>query len=114
MIAGEERKIDFFAMDLPHSDACLVQAYPAERSEAFCEGHNVGFEFFGGVPRSILYDNTQAGGGAHPALRPATQRTRSPVAGRRVMSDTPEVLLAHHLKALRLRPSLREYDKLAR
>ena len=59
VIAGEERKIHFFAMDLPHSDACLVQAYPAESSEAFCEGHNVGFEFFGGVPRSILYDNSK-------------------------------------------------------
>ena len=41
-------------MDLPHSDACLVQAYPADSSEAFCEGHNVSFEFFGGVQRSIL------------------------------------------------------------
>jgi transposase len=30
VIAGEKRKIQFFAMDLPHSDACLVQAYPAE------------------------------------------------------------------------------------
>ena len=40
VIAGVERKIHFFAMDLPHSDACLVQAYPAESSEAFCEGHN--------------------------------------------------------------------------
>ena len=57
VIAGEECKIHFFAMDLPHSDACLVQAYPAESSEAFCEGHNTSFEFFGGVPRSILYDN---------------------------------------------------------
>ncbi|MGA8568225.1 MAG: IS21 family transposase [Candidatus Binataceae bacterium] len=57
VIASEECKIHFFAMDLPHSDACLVQAYPAESSEAFCEGHNVSFEFFGGVPRSILYDN---------------------------------------------------------
>src|ERR1700726_796033 len=57
VIAGEERKIHFFAMDLPHSDACLVQAYPAETSEAFCEGHNVSFQFFGGVPHSILYDN---------------------------------------------------------
>src|ERR1700682_2333175 len=26
VIAGEECKIHFFAMDLPHSDACLVQA----------------------------------------------------------------------------------------
>jgi transposase len=59
VIAGEERKIHFFAMDLPHSDGCLVQAYPAESTEAFCEGHKVSFEFFGGVPRSILYDNTK-------------------------------------------------------
>jgi hypothetical protein len=27
------------------------------------------------------------------------------------MSDTPQVLLAHHLKALRLPTFLREYDK---
>lgn len=46
-------------MDPPHSDACLVQAYPAETTEAFCDGHNVTFEFFDGVPRSILYDNTK-------------------------------------------------------
>src|SRR5713101_1403439 len=59
VIAGEERKIHFFAMDLPHSDGCLVQAYPAESTEAFCEGHRVSFEFFGGVPRLILYDNTK-------------------------------------------------------
>src|SRR4030081_1449578 len=59
VIACQECKIHFFAMDLPHSDACLVQAYPAESTEAFCEGHNVSFEFFDGVPRSILYDNTK-------------------------------------------------------
>ena len=57
-IAGVERKIHFFAMDLPHSDACFVQAYPAETAEAFCDGHNAAFAFFGKVPRSILYDNT--------------------------------------------------------
>ena len=65
-IAGVERKIHFFAMDLPHSDACFVQAYPAETAEAFCDGHNAAFSFFGKVPRSILYDNTTLGGGAHP------------------------------------------------
>ena len=37
-IAGVERKIHFFAMDLPHSDACFVRAYPAETAEAFCDG----------------------------------------------------------------------------
>src|SRR5215203_1881015 len=57
-IAGVERKIHFFAMDLPHSDACFVRAYPAETTEAFCDGHNAAFAFFGQVPGSILYDNT--------------------------------------------------------
>jgi len=58
-IAGVERKIHFFAVDLPHSDACFVQAYPAETAEAFCDGHNAAFAYFGGVPKSILYDNTK-------------------------------------------------------
>ena len=30
------------------------------------------------------------------------------------MSDTPQLLLAHHLKALKLPTFLREYDKQAR
>src|SRR3954447_6356337 len=59
VIGGVERTIHFFAMDLPHSDACFVQAYPAETTEAFCEGHNAAFGFFGKVPGSILYDNTK-------------------------------------------------------
>jgi transposase len=46
-------------MDLPHSDACFVKAYPAEVAEAFCDGHVAAFAFFGGVPLSILYDNTK-------------------------------------------------------
>ncbi len=58
VIAGIARKINFFAMNPPHSDAFFVKAYPAETSEAFCEGHNAAFGFFGGVLRSILYDNT--------------------------------------------------------
>ncbi len=57
--AGLERKIHFFAFDLPHSDACFVVAYPAETTEAFCDGHVRAFAFFGGVPKSILYDNTK-------------------------------------------------------
>ena len=59
IIAGVERKIHFFAFDLPHSDACFVIAYPAETTEAFCDGHVKAFEFFGGIPLSILYDNTR-------------------------------------------------------
>jgi transposase len=59
VIGGEERRIHFLAVDLPHSDACFVKAYPAETAEAFCDGHTAAFAFFGGVPQSMLYDNTR-------------------------------------------------------
>ena len=45
-------------LDPPHSAGCFVKAYPAETTEAFCDGHVSALSFLGGVPRSILYDNT--------------------------------------------------------
>ncbi len=57
IIAGVERRIHFFIMTLPHSDACFVVAYPSATTEAWLDGHNRAFAFFGGVPQSILYDN---------------------------------------------------------
>jgi transposase len=59
VIAGVEQKAHFQCMDLPHSDDCFVVAFPAENTEAFLEGHNQAFAYFGGVPRTILYDNTR-------------------------------------------------------
>jgi transposase len=58
VIGGVECKLHYFAMSLPHSDAFFIKAYPAETTEAFCDGHNAAFAFFGGVPLSALYDNT--------------------------------------------------------
>jgi len=58
-IDGVECKIHFFVMSLPHSDAVFVKAYPAETTEAFCDGHVSAFAFFGGAPQSIVYDNTK-------------------------------------------------------
>ena len=58
VIAGVEQKGHFLAMDLPHSDAPFVEIFPRETTEAFCQGHVDAFAFFGGVPRSILYDNS--------------------------------------------------------
>lgn len=59
VIGGVEQKAHFLAVSFPHSDACFVKAYPAETTEAFCDGHNAAFAFFGAVPLSILYDNTK-------------------------------------------------------
>jgi transposase len=46
-----------FAMTLPYSDAIFLSLFPRECTEAFLEGHRRAFEFFGGVPRRISYDN---------------------------------------------------------
>ena len=54
-----ESKAHYLVIDLPQSDDAFVQAFPAETSEAFCEGHNEAFRYFGGVPRRIVYDNTK-------------------------------------------------------
>lgn len=59
VIGGEKQRIHFFCLALPHSDAIFVKAYPAETTEAFLDGHVAAFAFFGGVPQSILYDNTK-------------------------------------------------------
>ena len=59
VIGGVEQKAHCFVLDLPHSDGCFVKAYPAETTEAFLDGHVSAFAFLGGVPQSILYDNTK-------------------------------------------------------
>lgn len=38
VIGGLECKIHFFVISLPHSDAIFVKGYPAETTEAFCDG----------------------------------------------------------------------------
>jgi hypothetical protein len=59
IIAGQKVRFHYFCMDLPHSDDAFVKAYCAETAEAFCDGHVSAFAHFGGVPQSILYDNTK-------------------------------------------------------
>jgi transposase len=58
-VAGQLRKVAFFVMALPHSDALFVQAFERECTETFWEGHVRGFDFLGGVPRRITYDNSR-------------------------------------------------------
>jgi transposase len=37
IIDGVEQKAHFFVLDLPHSDACFVRAYPAATAEAWMD-----------------------------------------------------------------------------
>jgi transposase len=57
-LAGQETKVALFVMTLPYSGAIFMQAFPRECTETFLEGHRRAFEFFGGVPRRISYDNS--------------------------------------------------------
>ena len=59
VIDGVEQKAHCFVIDLPHSDGCLVKAYPAETTEAFLDGHDQRSPFWAECPQSILYDNTR-------------------------------------------------------
>ena len=59
VIDGVECKAHDLVVDLPHSDDAVVKAFSAETTEAFCDGHNAAFRYFGGVPRGIVYDNTK-------------------------------------------------------
>ncbi len=56
---GRDIKVMFCVMSLPYSDAFFCQAFPRECTETFQEGHCRAFEFFGGVPTRISYDNSK-------------------------------------------------------
>jgi transposase len=59
LLNGVEVKVALFVMTLMYSDAVFCCVFPRECSETFLEGHRRAFEFFGGVPRRIAYDNTK-------------------------------------------------------
>ena len=56
----ERQSARMFIMTLPFSNARFVACFPRETLEFFLEGHRRAFEFFGGVPRRITYDNLKA------------------------------------------------------
>lgn len=57
-LAGPETKVALFVRALPFSGAPFVQAFPSEYIEKFLEGHRRLFEYFGGVPKRIDYDES--------------------------------------------------------
>jgi transposase len=58
-VAGQLRRVVFFVMALGYSDAFFVMAFERECTETCWEGHIKAFDFFGGVPRRISYDNSK-------------------------------------------------------
>jgi transposase len=56
---GQVRRVALFVITLMYSDAVFCCVFPRECTEAFMEGHRLAFEFFGGVPKRISYDNSR-------------------------------------------------------
>jgi len=57
---GVERKAQFFCMRLCYSKASFVWPYERATLEAFLDGHVRAFEYFGGIPRRLAYDNLKS------------------------------------------------------
>jgi transposase len=60
IIGGVRQTVQVFVMRLNYSRRAFVRAYPAQKQEAFFEGHVLAFQHFGGVPHRIAYDNLAA------------------------------------------------------
>ena len=54
---GHRVTAQLFCMRLAHSGASFVQLFPHQRMEAFLAAHVAAFQFFGLIPRDIIYDN---------------------------------------------------------
>ena len=70
VLGGQLTKVHIFCMRLCASRAIFARAYLHQRQEAFFEGHRLAFEFFGGVPKRVIYDNLKT------AVRKVLEGTR--------------------------------------
>ena len=59
-LGGELRVLQFFAMRSMGSGDAFHRAYTNATQQAFLEGHEHGFAYFGGVFRTLRYDNLSA------------------------------------------------------
>jgi transposase len=59
-IGGTQRPLSVFVMVLSWSRTLFLDFSLDQRMETFCRMHQRAFEFYGGVPRKILYDNLKS------------------------------------------------------
>jgi len=56
-IRGKQKKVRMFCLRSKYSGKFFVQLYPCERQQIFFEAHIEAFSFFGGIFKTIIYDN---------------------------------------------------------
>jgi transposase len=59
-VGATQRKLSVFSMVLSWSRAIFIDFSFDQQMETFCRMHRRGLEFFGGVPKRIIYDNLKS------------------------------------------------------
>ena len=54
---GTRREMPYFVASFPYSNVGLAQVFPGENAECVCQGPGNVFEFVGGVPTRVVFDN---------------------------------------------------------
>lgn len=57
IMRGQQITVQLFLMKLSYSRRTFMMAFPSQKQESFFWGHVQAFDFFGGVPARISYDN---------------------------------------------------------
>jgi transposase len=57
LLGGEQVTVQLFVMRLCYSRKIFVMAFPSQKQECFYAGHVAAFEYFGGIPQRLSYDN---------------------------------------------------------
>ena len=52
-----KRRLSYFVLSFPYSNVGFAQIFPAENAECVCQALKQIFEYIGGVPRRIVFDN---------------------------------------------------------
>ena len=56
-VMGTRRRLSFFVLSFPYSNVGFAQVFPSENSECVCQALKQVFEYIGGVPSRIVFDN---------------------------------------------------------
>ena len=65
-VGNTQRRLSFFVMVLAYSRMMYVEFVLSEAQDQFLRCHERAFEYFGGVPKSVMIDNLKAGVLSHP------------------------------------------------
>lgn len=57
MVIGAKRRMSFFVLSFPYSNMGFAQVFPSENAECVCQALKQIFEYVGGVPTRIVFDN---------------------------------------------------------